>query len=546
MTSSVEHNIRRVFLGCLLLLCWVACLGPGALAEGARFMALEEILSRWRNVPLADTQNAAERGDLTAQHYLGYYYVEGLGGTTNEAEGLRWYLKAAERNFPNSLNNIGVLYLHGKSIKPDDAVACQWMERAAKQGFPMAMRNLAELIRQDRYPKSKVPELRELLENAAAADDPEAQIQLGHFLMRPPAGGIVEIQNAIYWYKKALAHGRYDACYHIGEALNRISDPKNKELAALWYQRGADYGDISSQAAVGWTLVTGQGVQQDPEKGLKIALELAEKGHAGMMYTLGRYYAHEGLPVRSPVPRDLSKAMMWYRKAAEAGQTSAMEMLGQHLLDDARDTATEQEGLKWLQQAAAAGLSSAKTKMAQLAETRPQLVPDGLPKIEERAYAGHEEFMFILARRYREGKGVPQDDLVAALWMLSANFYAFGTQWGDVPGVDEAGALKADASESVRKFGALYISLIQALRDRDAKFFLDAAQRFEKAGETDAQYLVLATVCYGQAGGFGDEQAKAKGTALQARLDTKQFNNLTTWMSRLNYNGDRLRRESKN
>ncbi|MGV3757439.1 MAG: tetratricopeptide repeat protein [Verrucomicrobiota bacterium] len=527
----------------MLLLFWAVCFHRGAGTDGIRFLTLDEILSRWRALPLAETQSAAEKGDLTAQHYLGYYHVTGLGGVTNETQGLHWYLKAAEKNFPNSLNNIGVLYLHGKSIKTDDATACQWLERAAQQGFPMAMRNLAELMRQDRYPRQKAPELRQLLEKAATTGDPEAQMQLGHYLSNPPAGGIHETQNAIYWYKKALAQGRHDACYHIGQALNIFSDTRKKELAALWYQRGADKGDVSSQAAVGWALFTGQGVRQDPEKGLKITLELAEKGHAGMMYTLGRYYADEGLPVRSPLPRDLPKAMMWYRKAAQAGQTSAMEMLGQHLLEDARDAATEQEGAKWLQQAAATGLSSAKTKLALLAETRPQLVPDGLPKIEERAYSARSEFMFILAKRYKNGNGVPQNETVAAFWTMIGNLTAYGTPWGGVTGLDEEGRLQPGLSDADRHFGELYLSLIQALRDQKPKFFAEAAPILEKAGETHPHYHVFATICYLQAGVHGDEQAKVKGAALQASLDAKLVKNVDTWMSWLKSDGDRLRRD---
>lgn len=377
MRPNHNRKMRVTAPGWWLLACCFSFLCHAlSAAETNRFLTLDQILSRWRSVPLDEVKSAAEKGEPSAQHYLGYYHVEGLGGVTNEAEGLRWYTLAAGQNFPNSQNNIGVLYLKGKSIKPDVGVACQWLERAAQQGFPMALRNLAELMRQEKYPRQKAAELRELHEKAAFTGDPDAQLQLGHYLAKPPAGGIHETENAIYWYKKAFAQGRAEACYFIGESLIIYSDDRRKELAALWYQRGAELGDISSQAAVGWISFTGQGVKQDAEKGLRIALELAEKGHVGMMYMLGRYYAGDRLPMPSPIPQDLPKALSWYRKAAEKGHAQAMEMLGQHLLDGTAAKDTEREGAKWLLQAAATGLASAKAKVAELAARRPDLIRD--------------------------------------------------------------------------------------------------------------------------------------------------------------------------
>lgn len=506
------------------------CFGQQLLAVDTNRFSLKQILSRWQPLPLKEVAIAAESGDLTAQHYLGYYYCEGMSGATNLTEGLRWYRLAADKNFPNSQNNLGVLYSRGSGVPLDDVVACQWFEKAAQQGFPGALGNLAEMMRKKRYPLLKSDELRKLHEQAAAAGDPEAQIQLGHFLVNPPGGGTLEIQNAIYWYKKAFSQGRKDACYHIGRILMFTGDTKVIERAVLWYQRGADLGDESCKAALGWAAFTGRGVKQDPEKGLRIALELAEGGHVGMMYNLGCYYADEGLPVRSPIPKDLPKAVMWYRKAAEKGYAPAMEMLGQHMLENPASGEQEMEGLKWLQKAVELGSYQAKTKLASWAEIRPELVPGGLEIIEEEALRGKAEFMLSMAKRYQTGKGVKQDDLLASFWMLEGSRRWYGNPWGGVAALDSEGKLMAGANEANRRFAQLYISYIQARREQKADFFSQAAAVYEQGNAVQAANRLFAFLCYWQAGKFGDANAKTKAEELQLTLDKKDFRRAEVWM----------------
>ncbi len=530
--------------------CWLFLLlvfGPGSFlsvcaAETNRLYTLSQILSRWQEVPVSEVTAIAEKGDLTAQHYLGYYHMMGIGGVTNQTEGVRWYRLAAEKEFPNSQNNLGLAYRFGQGVKRSCTTAVGLFESAARQGFLPALLNLSQMMRNDEYPGEKYDELRKMFEQLAYSGDPKVQMQLGHFLLDMP-GKVLEFKNAIYWYKKAFAQGRRDACYYIGYSYQRLHD--GDSLAPLWYQRGADLGDDSSKAALAWMLLTDKTVKQGVQKALMIFSDLAEKGHRGAMFTMGRFYADENLPVLSPLPRDMAQALVWYRKAAEKEHTAAMEMLGQHLLEGSSSIENEREGVKWLIKAEATGTWSAKKRLAGLALKRPELVPDGWGKIEEVALGGYAEFMSAMARRCGQGVAMPRDDLQAAFWTLEASFRSYDNPWGDVKGIDGNGRLRPQAKVTDLEFAAVYLSLVKALREQQTVFFKAAAQDFEKGEGGRVQNLVFAAVCYEQAGIYGDGEAKKHAESLRTQLDLPELAKFKRWLNWLSAAASKLKREEQ-
>ncbi|MCD6050346.1 MAG: hypothetical protein K0Q55_1749 [Verrucomicrobia bacterium] len=119
MNLRSKHRCNRYQPVLLILVLWTGLFyhtqGAESGTAGKKYQ-LREILDQWKPKPLTDTVAAAETGDVTAQHFLGYFYTEGLGGITNYVQGRKWYLKAAEQNFPNSLNNLAVIYQNAKGV----------------------------------------------------------------------------------------------------------------------------------------------------------------------------------------------------------------------------------------------------------------------------------------------------------------------------------------------------------------------------------------------------------------------------------------------
>ncbi len=80
-------------------------------------------------VPLAETSNHAY-----AQYFLGRMYSDGRGVEKNQAEGARWYRKAAEKGVHDAQYRLGQLYEAGEGVPMDMEYAFAWYGVAAHSG----------------------------------------------------------------------------------------------------------------------------------------------------------------------------------------------------------------------------------------------------------------------------------------------------------------------------------------------------------------------------------------------------------------------------
>jgi hypothetical protein len=63
-----------------------------------------------------ETKRLAEQGDLRAQMELGTLYSRGLGIPENDAEGVKWFWRAAKQGYPNAFYELGVHYGNGRGV----------------------------------------------------------------------------------------------------------------------------------------------------------------------------------------------------------------------------------------------------------------------------------------------------------------------------------------------------------------------------------------------------------------------------------------------
>ena len=83
----------------------------------------------------ADTlRTKAEKGDATAQRYLGSCYRDGIGVDKDYAEAVKWYRKAAEQNDTTAQNCLAGCYSTGNGVNQDFAKAVMWWRKAAERG----------------------------------------------------------------------------------------------------------------------------------------------------------------------------------------------------------------------------------------------------------------------------------------------------------------------------------------------------------------------------------------------------------------------------
>ena len=88
---------------------------------------------------------AAAQGDAFAQTMLGALYYDGLGVPKNSEAAAIWYGKAAEQGNAPAQYNLGLMYENGDGVNKDLIVGVSWLRKAAEQGQVDAKNRLTEL-----------------------------------------------------------------------------------------------------------------------------------------------------------------------------------------------------------------------------------------------------------------------------------------------------------------------------------------------------------------------------------------------------------------
>jgi TPR repeat protein len=123
------------------------------------------------------------------------------------------------------------------------------------------------------------------------------------------------------------------------------------------------------------------------------------------------------------VPQDYAEAMRWYRKAADAGDSSAMTNIGGLYENGWACRQDYAEAMRWYRKAADAGNSSAMNNIGWLYQNGlgvPQDYAEAMRWYRKAADAGNSSAMNNIGRLYQNGWGVPQDYAEAMRWYRQA------------------------------------------------------------------------------------------------------------------------------
>jgi TPR repeat protein len=119
-------------------------------------------------------------------------------------------------------------------------------------------------------------------------------------------------------YRAAAEHGEAWGQYNLAVTYsNGEKLPKDKALAAFWYRRAAEHGDIPSMQFLGDLLAGGHGIEPNYLEAVRLYKLVADSGHtysAMAEYSLGEMYA-EG----KGIPRDLDEAIKYWKRASGHG-----------------------------------------------------------------------------------------------------------------------------------------------------------------------------------------------------------------------------------
>jgi len=217
---------------------------------------------------------------------------------------------------------------------------------------------------------------------------------------------------------------------------------------------------------------------------------------------------------------DFPVAVEWYRKAADAGDSTAMHKLGLAYLNGNGLGADNTKALEWFHKAADAGNGESMYKLGLICQTG-----DGVPKdysealnwYHKAAKAGNPDAMHNLGGMYYSGEGIAKDNVKAMEWLAQAAvagntqaMYNLGVAYynGDGVSKDYAKAVEWFRKAAEQDNASAMYNL--ALAYLDISDYANAEKWFAKAadvGNVEAMYNL--GVIYHNGYGLTKDYAKA-------------------------------------
>lgn len=228
---------------------------------------------------VAEIKQAAANGDVDAMTNLGLMQLSGGTGIPKDAKaGMDLLTKAAEKDYGRAQYMLGLVYGSDMFGSADKEKAKYWLGKAAAKGNKKAAAVLRTLD------KAPPPESLETVKKKAEAGDAEAEYILG-------------------------------SRYAQGWGVDKDSD-----AALKWLLLSAGQGHPLAQSDVAVRLLNANRTAE----AIDWMTKAANKGVTNSQYELASIYLDGRL-----VQADRDKAVFWFKKAADAGDTRAIEALKQ-------------------------------------------------------------------------------------------------------------------------------------------------------------------------------------------------------------------------
>mgnify|MGYP003624785637 CR=1 FL=1 len=225
---------------------------------------------------------------------------------------------------------------------------------------------------------------------------------------------------------------------------------------------------------------------------------VADLGHTGSQYYLGRYYAN-GLGL----PQDEKQAVIWYSKAAEQGHAGAQAELGERYYNGNGVPQDYKAAVHWYRQAAEQGDAGAQAGLGECYYSGNGVLQDynvAVDWFQNAAEQDHADGQTGLGKCYYFGNGVLQDYNVAVDWFQNA------AEQGHADAQYRLGDWYYKDKKSERGFLIFGISIMQSIEDTEAavRWYRQAAEQ----GHAGAQHRLGDYYNYRSQEAFGIEYAK--------------------------------------
>ena len=514
-----------------------------------RWLSTPEILKKWGDTPLETIRSAAEHGNPTAEHYLGYCYAEGLHVTQNTAWAVSWYERAGNSGYMPSLNNLGFLYVSGKVVPQDLPKGISYYRRAADAGFSQAQANLGFLYRDGVGVPLDFEEALKWFRLAADQGHATAMVEVGR-RYRFGQGVTKDRVTARIWFQKAADTGDSLGDYNLGMLFE---EQGALEQATLLYRQAADHGQADAMVALYFIYWRGRGVDSDKQEAKRWLTKGAETGSAYAQCLLGYRCENPTWEGKVLPPIDMPTALQWYRKSADQNWSGGLYHLGLCYLSGLGLEKDEAQGLELIRRASDQNHAYAMQELADLyargigeprnEQDRPMALLERVTKSKaDNIESAIEKAYGEIIKRYEYGVGTQKDLVNAVEWYCRAalsgvdgynlkNKFEIGphrnAQGGGhfssdryIPPLVSEHVLKIERNDRFLHALSCYL---KAATINDSKSMVWIGSLFG-SGQGVPKDPVRAWLWFTLAAQNGDSGARAQADALEAQFTSEQLN----------------------
>lgn len=385
--------------------------------------------------PLADEEEAhdwflkaARQGHARSQFEVGFDYATGRGVATDYQEALTWYTRAAKQGHASAAHNLGVMYMDGQGVPQDLTRAVEYLEKAIElSDHPDSHAILgglyAGLAEGTLYSdpddfQTDIPRAHKHWHLAAENGHAGTQFVLGREYMK--GGDRLEVERdparAVQWMQQAAEQGESNALRSL------MQWAEEEEIPEAQYQMGLNYRDgvLPDHAAPFSGVPT---LSPDPDKAIEWLEKAAEKGVPDATFQLARIYLTGDI-----VERDYPRGMRLYLEAAEGGSIDAQLKVAElYRLGRGSFNRNVNKAVHWNRLAADRGDSVAHMELAKLSlrwpytkEEAGMTAGEAMEWLRWGAERGDVEAQADLAVHYLEGRKVERDTLTAVQLLKKA------------------------------------------------------------------------------------------------------------------------------
>ena len=277
-------------------------------------------------------QQSVDLGNIDSIYELSKCYYWGRGVNVDYDKAVDFIRQGLDKGCDNCLYLMGVVLHEGNGVDKDLDKAKFYYRKAIDEcsdkiiiGY--AQGNLANILWDEIHSESDKSTVIDLYKESIKNGNEVSMYNLGRFF---DVGNKVERDYLVAYdyYRMAAEHNYPDAQAELGwmyEKGNGVSRDYYK--SAYWYNLAAENNHVVAMVNLGTHYMNGNGVECNKEKGFSLymkaySLRESDESVSALLWLIGNSYEFG-----NGVNKDFQQAIMWYKKARDAGDKQAQSCI---------------------------------------------------------------------------------------------------------------------------------------------------------------------------------------------------------------------------